>query len=357
MAATSDAPWDGSAARFTPQQWRRSCLIDTGQGDPGDKSRYKLPVREPSGTLNRRGLAAAAGRLNQTQGVSAGQRAAATRKLLELYAQAGMDAPDHLHELTGHAAPTTPAPGSNAADSVASLERCLASGSVELRSAGRTIGGYAAVFGARSRRMSFGYEIVDRGFFNASRDANWNGVCCRWDHDSSRLLGSTAAGTLRLSVDTTGLSYDVDLPECRRDLYELVARRDVAQSSFSFFDATDTWGYTDGQPLRTLISGTLIDVAPLGAERAAYPQASVALRSLARYVGADVADVEMRARSGQLAHFFTRSDNRGDVPASTLEAMARTEARRPAASRPLYVIQHEHMQRLNHLHAMRARWH
>ena len=35
----SSAPWDGDAARFTPQQWRDSCLVDTSEGAPDAKSR------------------------------------------------------------------------------------------------------------------------------------------------------------------------------------------------------------------------------------------------------------------------------------------------------------------------------
>jgi len=64
----SERPWNGSSARFTIQQWKRRCLIDHGLGDPDDKDRYSLPVTEPTGELNRNGLAAAAGRLNQVQG-------------------------------------------------------------------------------------------------------------------------------------------------------------------------------------------------------------------------------------------------------------------------------------------------
>lgn len=336
--AISDSAWDGDSGRFTIEQWRRSCLINHG-GDEASKSNFSLPVREPDGRLNRHGLAAAAGRLNQVQGITAEARAAAARKLIALYHEANMTPPDHLRELAGHSAPTDD-------DSVESLERCWTGGVVEVRSGSgqRRIGGLASVFGQRSRKMSFGYEMVDRGFFNASRDAAWPNVVARWDHDSSRLLGSTYAGTLRLWVDTRGLSYDVDLPECRSDLYELVARRDVAQSSFCFAEAEDTWSYADGHPLRTLITGRLIDVAPVG-EIAAYPGASVALRSLARFVDAPIEDVEMYCSTGELRKFFQRSDqpSRG-VPMTYSD------------TRPAWQIQQEHMQRILELHAKRMAW-
>jgi uncharacterized protein len=256
---------------------------------------------------------------------------------------------------------TKPALGSNAADSVSSLERCFTGGVVELRSVGgagsHRIGGYASTFGQRSRLMSFGYETVDRAFFNESKRAGWPDVSARWNHSSFHLLGSVSAGTLRLSVDSTGLEYDVDLPEHRADLFELVARRDVAQSSFCFAEASDTWSYTDGHPLRTLLSGTLVDVAPVGGERAAYTSASVAVRSLARHVGATAAEVEMHARSGELRRFFVRTDIDGGASTKTMsaeQAMALVEARRVP---PWVAAEHSHRERMLRLRARRMAWH
>ncbi|MCH9730830.1 MAG: HK97 family phage prohead protease [Actinomycetia bacterium] len=73
-----------------------------------------------------------------------------------------------------------------------------------------------------------------------------------------------AAGTLRLSLDSVGLTYDADLPSSRADVYELVTRGDVSKSSFAFIAFEDDWGVTDqGFPLRTLLSGRLVDVAPV----------------------------------------------------------------------------------------------
>lgn len=86
MAFTSK-PWRGNASRFTIGQWRRSCLIDTGQGDPGRKSRYKLPVKEPSGTYNKNGIRNALARVGQVQG---GNKAAALSRLKALAKQAGI---------------------------------------------------------------------------------------------------------------------------------------------------------------------------------------------------------------------------------------------------------------------------
>lgn len=100
--AVSDTPWNFSQADYSIEQWRRACLIDMGTGDPGSKSRYKLPVKEPGGALNRNGVHAAAGRLNQVQGISAAKRAATARKLISLYRnQLKEDPPQHLVDMAG----------------------------------------------------------------------------------------------------------------------------------------------------------------------------------------------------------------------------------------------------------------
>lgn len=87
--------WNGSASRFTDEQYRRSCLIVNGPS----KSDMHLPVREPSGKLNCRALQAAAGRLNQTS-ISPAQKKSAARKLISLYKQCPGDPPDSLKQMS-----------------------------------------------------------------------------------------------------------------------------------------------------------------------------------------------------------------------------------------------------------------
>lgn len=105
-ASVSDKPWSNfSAADYSPQQWRRACLIDTGQGDPDNKGRYKLPVREPDGTLNRNGCHAAASVLGGGRGgvqASPEAKKAAARKLASLYrSQLNEDPPPSLTGVAG----------------------------------------------------------------------------------------------------------------------------------------------------------------------------------------------------------------------------------------------------------------
>jgi HK97 family phage prohead protease len=96
----SDRPWsDFSPSDYSPDEWRAACLLDRGTGSESDMGRYELPVREPGGALNVNGLAAAAGRLDQVQGISPGQREGLARKIVQLYSEANMSPPDHLKEM------------------------------------------------------------------------------------------------------------------------------------------------------------------------------------------------------------------------------------------------------------------
>lgn|GEM_PF-2112058 len=175
------------------------------------------------------------------------------------------------------------------------------------RSGSRTIGGYAAKFSQMSQNLGGFIEQIDPVFFNGSRGDGWPNVIARYNHDDMSLLGTTAAGTLRLNLDTAGLLYEVDLPSSRADVYELVGRGDVRQSSFAFIATEDNWSNTDqGIPLRTLISGRLIDVAPVNTP--AYQDSTVGLRSLAKHVNAPLEDVLQLAQRNDLRKLLTRSD-------------------------------------------------
>lgn len=197
-------------------------------------------------------------------------------------------------------------------------ERRFTSVPVEIRAGSdnskRTIGGYAAKFDRHSQNLGGFVERIAPGFFNKSRGDGWPGVIARYNHDDNMVLGTIGGGTLRLSVDEVGLVYDVDLPQARADVFELVQRGDVRQSSFAFIAFEDDWGTTDqGFPLRTLVSGRLLDVAPVNTP--AYEDTSVGTRSidaafesLAKKFDADPAEVRALAARDELRKFFTRTD-------------------------------------------------
>jgi HK97 family phage prohead protease len=207
-------------------------------------------------------------------------------------------------------------------------ERRFTSVPVEIRAGSdkRTIGGYAAKFERTSQNLGGFVERIAHGFFNKSRGDGWPGVQARYNHDDNMLLGTTAAGTLRLGLDEVGLPYEVDLPSSRADVYELVQRGDVRQSSFAMIVYEDEWTTNDqGFPLRTLISGRLMDVAPVNAP--AYEDTSVGLRSLAEHFHAPLEEVRALAEKNELVRFFKRSDgpSPADVRRSAAAALARVQ--------------------------------
>jgi HK97 family phage prohead protease len=316
--AVSDTPWSNfTPADFSSQQWARACVIDTENGDKDSRDRYKLAVREPSGVVNRSAVHQAVQHFNQVEGVTPDKRFVAARKLVTLYrTELAETPPDSLLSIANTMGEQR---------SVHDIERLFTNSwqgnkdgsAVEVRSnpnsnggkKSKLIGGYAALFDKRSLPLGGFIEVVERSFFNKSKADNWPGVVCRYDHDNRMLLGTTASGTLRLHPDDTGLDYVVDLPECRGDVYEMVDRRDVRNSSFAFQVYEDEFTHDEGFPVRHLVSGRLIDVAPVTIP--AYPDATVGLRSLATAVGAPIEDVVKLSETNELSKLFTRTDNNG----------------------------------------------
>lgn len=187
------------------------------------------------------------------------------------------------------------------------VERRMTRGAVEMRAAsdgGQRIGGYAAKFDKLSQNLGGFVERIAPGFFDESRDKAWAGVMARYNHET--LLGTTAAGSLRLRLDETGLDYEVDLldDDISQRVFKLTQRGDVTQSSFAFHTYEDEWGVTEhGFPLRTLVRGGLVDVAPV--DQPAYLDTSTGLRSLAEQRGMELSDVRALAAADELSSILT----------------------------------------------------
>lgn len=182
-------------------------------------------------------------------------------------------------------------------------------GKAELRAddGQKRIGGYAATFNRQSKNLGGFIEVVDPIAFNQSRGDGWPDVIARYNHDDMALLGTTAAGTLRMGLDSYGLSYDVLPPSSMAYVAELVERGDVRKSSFAFRTIDDDWSTTDqGYPLRRLTAVQLVDVAPVNTP--AYADTSAGLRSLANKFDADVEEVRSMAQADELRKFFVRTD-------------------------------------------------
>ena len=193
------------------------------------------------------------------------------------------------------------------------LERRFTARPVEVRkTSGRTIGGYAAVFNTASRNLGGFVEVIDPKAFNDSAGRGWPDVLARYNHDDNLVLGTTRARTLRLEVDEVGLRYEVDVPESRGDVLELVSRGDVAKSSFAFRVVGpdgERWRVNDlGVPERRVLNAQLVDVAPVNSP--AYVDTSVgALRHLAEQLQLDEAEVRSAAAAGRLAAVLSPDDD------------------------------------------------
>jgi HK97 family phage prohead protease len=196
---------------------------------------------------------------------------------------------------------------------VTDVERRYTPAAVELRAMTgdnqNRIGGYAAVFGKLSKNLGGFVETVRSGAFSKSHADGWPNVVARYNHDPNMILGTVRGRTLELRVDSAGLWYDVEPPQSRHDILDLVGRGDVAFSSFAFrvFPGGDEWKTTDqSYPMRVLNEVQLVDVAPV--PDPAYADTTAGLRSLANYLHVEFEEVHACAERDELRKFFVRTD-------------------------------------------------
>lgn len=150
----------------------------------------------------------------------------------------------------------------------------------ELRSSGKTLHGYAALYGNEARLGGF-VEVIRNGAFRATLESGSN-IRALYHHQGDALLGTTRAGTLRLRDEARGLAFELDLPDTThgRDLTELVRRGDVQGCRFGFRvrDGGDRWhDRGDGDMLRELLDVDLHEITLT--HDPAYADTSVALRA------------------------------------------------------------------------------
>ncbi len=145
---------------------------------------------------------------------------------------------------------------------------------------GRTLAGYAAVYGQNSREIvEHGRAFVERiapGAFNGTLSSGAD-VKLLYNHDASMPLARTRSGTLKLSSDRAGLAFETTLPETTlgNDVRALLERGDLSgEMSFGFFVEDESWN-----PKRTerlVKRAKLVEVSIV--QDAAYPQTTSSLR-------------------------------------------------------------------------------
>jgi len=144
--------------------------------------------------------------------------------------------------------------------------------SVETRDDGtNVISGYAAVYhraddaGTQYELMPEYFERIKPGAFDRAL-AERQDVRALFNHDPNHVLGRSKSGTLRMTADSVGLRYEVDLPNTQtaRDLAESVKRGDVSGSSFAFSvtkEGQEIERAKDGNTYRNIKDANLYDVS------------------------------------------------------------------------------------------------
>jgi HK97 family phage prohead protease len=196
------------------------------------------------------------------------------------------------------------------------FERRTLTEPIEFRGEGTSIvaHGYAARFNKLSQNLGGFVEQVATGAF--TKTLKEQDVRALFNHNEGQVLGRRlpdGTGTLRMSEDDDGLSYEIDLPDTTtgRDVAKLLERGDVSGSSFGFRTIEDEWGETEaGFPLRTLKQASLRDVGPVTFP--AYTDSSSSLRSLAESRSLDIDVLVAAAEAGELRALIVPSGDESD---------------------------------------------
>lgn len=146
----------------------------------------------------------------------------------------------------------------------------------------RYLSGYFAVFNSPYEVFAGWVETIAPGAF-ARYLAEGGGTKALWNHDTDIVLGSTAAGTLTLREDETGLYGEIEINNADTDalnVYARIARGDVEGCSFGFDIARQEEWWDDEGIYHTLIREVdpLYEVSPCTFP--AYSATSIEARSM-----------------------------------------------------------------------------
>jgi HK97 family phage prohead protease len=173
----------------------------------------------------------------------------------------------------------------------------------EQKFAGRTLEGYAAVYGEQSREIvELGRKFREKiapGAFNGTLSAG-DDVRLYYNHDASMPLARTGSGTLKLRSDRKGLAFEAMLPETTlgNDVRVLIERGDLTgQMSFGFFVEEDSWNRDRSE--RLVKRARLVEISIV--QEPAYTGTSSSLRS--------VSAAAIEAARARLALHFARIGN------------------------------------------------
>lgn len=104
MHASNKAWGDFSESDYSIEQWHNACLIHQHEGTATAKTQCKLPIKTPTGVVNKNGVFAAAAALAGARtpiNASEEEKTSAAKKLLTLYQSFEKDPPESLKKLAG----------------------------------------------------------------------------------------------------------------------------------------------------------------------------------------------------------------------------------------------------------------
>jgi HK97 family phage prohead protease len=149
---------------------------------------------------------------------------------------------------------------------------------LELRiTTGRRLTGYAAIFNSPATIGAF-QEIILPGAFRSDLLSGRDALLLS-DHDVSRVLARTKAGSLRMVETGKGLHFEADVAATSvgNDVLELVRSGNAGGMSFGFRVKQDRWPTRER---RELVEVELFEISVVSAWPA-YPQTEVAARARA----------------------------------------------------------------------------
>ena len=186
--------------------------------------------------------------------------------------------------------------------------RNLTANSIEIReeeNGKRTITGYAVKWEMKSHTMGYFRRFKEqfkRGAFTESLTNDEQ--LALWSHDTSKVLGRTKNGTLRLYEDDVGLRFELDLPNTTlgNDAYETIKRGDVDGVSFGFRMQKEEWDESDPDNIiRSISKAKLVEISPVAFP--AYPDSQVSARSHDPYK--DYVDEKIRSQKRKRLYLQT----------------------------------------------------
>ena len=167
---------------------------------------------------------------------------------------------------------------------VAELETRMSPTDFEIRetSEGMTFEGYAAMFDSPSQPLPFTEKIAPGAFTRSLKSRN--DIKLLWNHSAGEVLGSTRAGTLKLTEDERGLKVWAMLPNTTtgRDTSELIRRGDVDSMSFGFSVPRDGDSWSEDGSERTLREVRLHEVSIVAFPAYTATAGTTAVRGLER---------------------------------------------------------------------------